>query len=103
MIGTAILRDLKWPFRVSRGLFEKGPQTEPRFMNRFPSRLYTLMAASFLSFLQILPASAEEVKSPNGQVSFQLLTNGPKLRFEVQFRGNPIVEPSPLGILLDGM
>ncbi|HXL07479.1 MAG TPA: glycoside hydrolase family 97 N-terminal domain-containing protein, partial [Gemmatimonadales bacterium] len=49
------------------------------------------------------PDDALAVSSPNGAVAFQLLPgNEPRLRFAITFRGRPVIETSPLSLVVDG-
>ena len=43
------------------------------------------------------------VSSPGGVVEFQLLAIGPGLSYGITFRGRPVIEPSTLSVLVDGV
>ena len=43
-----------------------------------------------------------EVKGPNGEVRIELSTANDRLTFSVQRGGRPVIEPSPLGVVVDG-
>jgi len=43
------------------------------------------------------------VSSPGGVVEFQLLASGPGLSYGITFRGRPVIEPSTLSVLVDGV
>jgi alpha-glucosidase len=45
---------------------------------------------------------AFEIASPNGQVKFVLSSDGGRLAFEASFGGRPIIERSPMRIMVDG-
>jgi alpha-glucosidase len=50
------------------------------------------------------PAPEERtVASPDGKVQIKILLGGPRLRFAVDARGRPVIEPSPIGINVDGV
>ena len=50
------------------------------------------------------PDDALVVSSPNGTVEFRLLPgNEPRLRFAITFRGRPVIETSPLSLVVDGV
>lgn len=46
---------------------------------------------------------ALEVASPNGRVRVGLSQTGESLTYHVTFDGQPVIEPSPLGIVVDGL
>jgi alpha-glucosidase len=48
-------------------------------------------------------AADVEVKSPNGAIHFKLLLQEPQLKYEVTFKGKPVIERSPLTLTLDGV
>jgi alpha-glucosidase len=43
-----------------------------------------------------------EVKSPNGEVRLGISTEGEHLTFAVHRAGRPVIDPSPLGLVVDG-
>lgn len=54
----------------------------------------------------LVDAAAEDLKlvSPDGSVRFELYWRGqPALSYRVMLRGRPIIETSPLGIIVDGV
>lgn len=48
------------------------------------------------------PAAAQRVRSPDGAVSFDLAVSRGRLTYSVRYRGDLVVEPSPLGVTVDG-
>ncbi|HEY1336656.1 MAG TPA: glycoside hydrolase family 97 N-terminal domain-containing protein [Bryobacteraceae bacterium] len=59
-------------------------------------------ALGLLCFLPLLLAAAEvNVTSPNGQVQFRLTEGQDKLQYSVTFAGKPVLEPSPVAIVVD--
>src|SRR5262245_47900346 len=78
-------------------------------MRQNPNRRRLLAAPAVLALL-LAPAppapAAEDVRvaSPDGRVEFLLLRSDPgQLRFAVRFREQPAIEPSPLGVVVDGV
>jgi alpha-glucosidase len=66
-----------------------------------------LSFASGLLLMAALPswALAEarvEVKSPNGEVRFEVEARGERLTYTVSRAGRPVIAPSPLGLVVDG-
>src|SRR5438094_4896803 len=50
------------------------------------------------------PRDAIRIASPNGSVEFELRhAVGPRLSYGVTFRNQRVIEPSPLGIVVDGV
>jgi len=43
------------------------------------------------------------ISSPDGAVELLLRGNEPQLRFDVTFRNRPVIEPSPLSLVIDGV
>ena len=64
--------------------------------------LATTLVAPALVRLGAGPAEGTQVASPNGAIAFDL-AYGPQLTFSVTFRGRPVIEPSPLSMLVDGV
>ena len=64
--------------------------------------LATTVAAPALFRLARGPADAIRVSSPNGAVQVQVSADAARLIYSVTFRGGPVIETSPLGILVDG-
>jgi alpha-glucosidase len=66
----------------------------------------TLAAPAVASGLLDRAAAADGVRvaSPDGAVELRVLTDDPsRLRWSVSLRGRPVVEPSPLGVVVDGV
>jgi len=63
--------------------------------------LATTLVAPALARLPRGAADGTQVASPNGAIAFDLFY-GPQLTYRVTFRGRPVIEPSPLGMLVDG-
>ena len=59
------------------------------------------LAASLLALLPCGAADVLTLTSPSGQVRFHL-TAGDRLEYSVTLRDQPAIEPSPLGIVIDG-
>jgi alpha-glucosidase len=63
-----------------------------------------------LTLLAILLASATEIfaidnlltKSPDGKVEFKIFTTNGQLNYAVSFMGKPVIETSPMNMLVDG-
>jgi alpha-glucosidase len=50
------------------------------------------------------PAANEiKVVSPDGQVRFELVPNMPNLAYRITFRKHPLIDSSPMGLILDGI
>jgi len=64
--------------------------------------LAAALATPGLARLARGPADAVRVASPNGAVEIQVSADATRLIYSVTFRGRPVIESSPLGILVDG-
>jgi alpha-glucosidase len=64
--------------------------------------LATTLAAPALARLARGAAGGTRVSSPNGAIAFEVLY-GPQLTYRVTFRDRPVIERSPLSILVDGV
>jgi len=64
--------------------------------------LATTLAAPALFRLARGPADAIRVSSPNGAVEVQVSADAARLIYSISFRGRPVIDPSSLGILVDG-
>jgi alpha-glucosidase len=64
--------------------------------------LATALAAPGLARLARGSADAVRVSSPNGAVEIQVSADATRLIYGVTFRGRPVIDSSPLGILVDG-
>ena len=66
--------------------------------------LATALVAPALARLGRGPTDTDgtRVASPNGAIALDL-AYGPQLTFSVTFRGRPVIEPSPLSMLVDGV
>ncbi len=64
-----------------------------------------LFLLGLLSMPRVAPGlDPVAVKSPDGRVEFQLTDlDGGRLGYQVLFRGKPVIEASPLGIVVDGV
>ncbi|HEY6225518.1 MAG TPA: glycoside hydrolase family 97 catalytic domain-containing protein, partial [Verrucomicrobiae bacterium] len=69
---------------------------------RMSSRLARAIGIASLSWAIIGSASANEVASPDGAIQFRLFTNQNRLEYEITAAGNPVIERSNLGIIVDG-
>lgn len=70
----------------------------------------TIRSRSLAIGLLLLAASSSRalasdrvaVKSPNGEIRLEIFSANGRLTFAVQRAGRPVIDPSPLGLLLDG-
>lgn len=61
-------------------------------------------ACILVSMVPALPADLLSVKSPGGRVEFRLLTlEGGRLGYGAALKGKAVIDPSPLGIVVDGV
>jgi alpha-glucosidase len=63
----------------------------------------TTLAAPALLRLARGPADPVRVSSPNGAVELQLSADAARMTYSVTFHGRPVIESSPLGIVVDGV
>ena len=62
----------------------------------------TALVAPLLARLGQARTGSARVSSPNGAIDLQLSADSARLTYSVTFRGRPVIESSPLGILVDG-
>src|SRR5216117_3514974 len=62
----------------------------------------TALVAPVLGRLGQARTGSARVSSPNGAIDLQLSADSARLTYSVTFRGRPVIESSPLGILVDG-
>ena len=62
----------------------------------------TALVAPVLARLGQAHTGTARVSSPNGAIDLQLSADSGRLTYSVTFRGRPVIESSPLGILVDG-
>lgn len=60
------------------------------------------LAAACLLFALSAPPQTATISSPDGKVAFSLGAAG-ALSFHIERTGSPVIEPSPLGIVVDGV
>ena len=62
----------------------------------------TALVAPVLGRLGQARTGSARVSSPNGAIDLQLSADSARLTYSVTFRGRPVIESSPLGILVNG-
>jgi alpha-glucosidase len=67
-----------------------------------PASLALGFSLLVIPWSRALAADRAEVRSPNGNVRLELLAEAGRLRFAVRLADRPVIEPSPLGLTLDG-